>query len=286
MKTHGKGFQRVLERKRAEDIARYIDSGTAPIPGFDRTVGPGGGQGSTIIGRGKTIQFRSTILMPSCIPLMVSIECMALCLPGKNSRVPVVIFTGLDVREESRLFIDINTKQRPVPTSLFLAIKNLAAYESDTEALIRSVFELFNKRPESPLLGLMSPTEHRPNKISRVTFHAALKTILHIFEEPDEERIYAILAPYLNALIQNLPVADPSLLIIKPVVFRAFMLLFRDVAPKVKDRFESNYTAYNFQDVLAPLMNKKLTTRVKKPGTSYQNLYEEMAQMLRKTVSI
>ncbi len=33
-------------------------------------------------------------------------------------RVPVVVYNGLTKQQESKLFIDINTKQRPVPNEL------------------------------------------------------------------------------------------------------------------------------------------------------------------------
>jgi len=65
--------------------------------------------------------------------------------------------------------MDINTKQRPVPNELLLDIKRLADTESGSEALYRDVFDLFDKDPNSPLFGLMSPTEKKKGKISRVT---------------------------------------------------------------------------------------------------------------------
>lgn len=86
--------------------------------------------------------------------------------------------------------------------------------------------------------------------------------------------------------MQTLPEADAARLITKPVIFRAFILLFKEVAPKVKDRFGTTYTVSEFQDVLAPLMGKRLLTRLKAPGTSYQKLYTDMTKMLEKTLSI
>ena len=86
--------------------------------------------------------------------------------------------------------MDINTKQRPVPNELILDIKRLAETESDTEALLRDVFDSFDKDPASPLLGLMSPSERKKGKISRVTFNRALKSIYDSFAGGGElERI-------------------------------------------------------------------------------------------------
>ena len=62
--------------------------------------------------------------------------------------------------------MDINTKQRPVPNELLLAIKRLADTETTREALLRDIFDAFDKEPNSPLLGLMSSSERRAGKIS------------------------------------------------------------------------------------------------------------------------
>ncbi|MDY6900790.1 MAG: hypothetical protein SWZ49_22325, partial [Cyanobacteriota bacterium] len=72
---------------------------------------------------------------------------------SKKIRVPVVIYNGLNRQEESRIFIDINTKQRPVPNELLLDIKRLAEYETDSEQIILEVYDLFNERTDSLLLG-------------------------------------------------------------------------------------------------------------------------------------
>jgi hypothetical protein len=56
-----------------------------------------------------------------------------------------------------QIFIDINTKQRPVPNELLLDIKKLAEYQSEVESLLGEVFDHFNENQKSALLGLMSP---------------------------------------------------------------------------------------------------------------------------------
>ena len=277
------GFQRVLDKKRAEDIADYIDSGTAPIPG-SIVLSAQPAANLKVIGKGKTLQFDDD--PHAFLILDGQHRVYGFSLARQDLRVPVVVFNGLTVQEESRLFIDINTKQKPVPTPLLLAIKNLAAYESDTEALLRAVFDRFNTSSDSPLLGLMTATEQVRNKISRATFYSALKTMLFIFEEPDPQRIYDILSAYLTAVMQSLLGGDAAQVITKPVIFRAFILLFKEIAPTVKDRFGTTYTVSQFQDVLSPLIGRKLLTRLRSPGTSYQKLCSDMTKMLEKTKSI
>src|SRR5690606_35731265 len=78
-------------------------------------------------------------------------------LAKKKLRVPVVIYTGLSRTEEARLFMDINTKQKPVPNPLLLDIKALADAEEGDEPLLRSLFDLFHEDPHSVLSGLTTP---------------------------------------------------------------------------------------------------------------------------------
>lgn len=122
-------------------------------------------------------------------------------LAKTSLRVPVVIYNNLSPKDESRLFIDINTKQRPVPNELLLDIKKLAEYETKVEHLLGEVFDLFNSDPESPLLGLLSAHERTNNKISRVTFNAGLKQLLSIFGGTDVHGIYDALSSYITAFI-------------------------------------------------------------------------------------
>jgi len=110
-------------------------------------------------------------------------------LAQTSLRVPVVVYNGLSKKDESRLFIDINTKQRPVPNELLLDIKKLAEYESDVERSLGEVFDLFKARSDSPLLGLVSPAERKKGLISRVTFNAALKPLIPSFGGNDPSEI-------------------------------------------------------------------------------------------------
>ncbi|WP_439688102.1 DGQHR domain-containing protein [Cupriavidus necator] len=99
------GFQRVLDKKRAEDIARYIDSGEGTIPGS--IILSAQEDADLKVLQGKTLEF-------SAVPRAF------LVLDGQHRvygfrmattafRVPVVIYSGLTPVEEARLFIDINT---------------------------------------------------------------------------------------------------------------------------------------------------------------------------------
>jgi DGQHR domain-containing protein len=275
-----RGFQRVLDVGRAKEIARYIDSATGPIPN-SIVLSAQPSANLRIIGKGKTLEFSEN--PHAFLILDGQHRVYGFRIATTPLRVPVVIFNGLSVLEESRLFIDINTKQRPVSTSLLLAIKNLAGYESTTEALLKGLFERFNKSPQSPLIGLMSSTQEVAGKVSRVTFNAAIKPLLPMFEERDDDDIYAALSSYIAAVQAELSGADLENAIVRPVIFRAFLALFRDIAPRVKDRYSGSYTPRNFKFFLEGLFTKTTRKRLAAPGASYMSLYEDLSKQLRRS---
>jgi DGQHR domain-containing protein len=163
------GFQRILDTNRAQQIADYIDVGFGTIP-TSIVLSAQPGAELRDIGRGKTIEFKA--IKKAFLVLDGQHRVFGFKLAKTALRVPVVIYNGLSRRDESRLFIDINTKQRPVPNELLLDIKKLAEYETDTEKLAGQVFDSFSNEPDSPLLGLMSPAERTTGNISRVKFNA------------------------------------------------------------------------------------------------------------------
>jgi DNA sulfur modification protein DndB len=94
----------------------------------------------------------------------------------------VAIYAGLTTQQEVRLFIDINTKQKGVPTALLLDIKHLAGAETTIEEKLRRLFDYVSGNSNSPLSGLLSPAATKPGLVSRVSFNTALKL------EEDEDR--------------------------------------------------------------------------------------------------
>ena len=132
------GFQRLLDKKRAIEIASYIDSGHGTIPT------------SVILSaqsvckleydsRNKTVSFE--LHAKSFLILDGQHRVYGFKIAEKKIRVPVIIYDGLNRRDESRLFIDINSKQRGVPSELLLDIKSQAEYENSEEQLFREIFD-------------------------------------------------------------------------------------------------------------------------------------------------
>lgn len=271
------GFQRELDRKRAMEIAHYIDEELGTIPSSIVLSAQASAE-LMIVGRGKTLEFTNT---PGAFLILDGQHRVyGFSLAKTALRVPVVIYNGLSRREETRLFIDINTKQKPVPSQLLLDIKQLADIESESEELLRAVFDKFNQKQKSALSGYMSPSEAAKNKITRVTFNHAMRPLLSLFPGRSDDEIYKIVNAYLLAVSSEIAKKTASPLLNKPVVFRAFMALFKSVAQRVVDKFGSDYTASNFQIVVSPVFQNMQIKKLEKPGTSWTSLRDYFEKRL------
>lgn len=272
------GFQRLLDRDRAQQIADYIDTGFGSIPNSIVLSAQPEAQ-FRVIGRGKTIEFKEA--RKAFLVLDGQHRVYGFSLAKTPLRVPVVIYNGLSRKDETRLFIDINTKQRPVPNELLLDIKRLADYENDQELMLSTVFDNFADRNDSPLLGQMSPSTRSSGKISRVTFNAGLKPLISMFGDADTDGIYSALRAYLQAFLGGSNEKKLETNLTNPTVFRAVMMLFPDVARRVKDRFGADYTSTNFTEVMAPMFERIKGNQLKKPGNSHKILYEALLKALQ-----
>ncbi len=277
------GFQRLLDKNRAQQIADYIDKGFGSIPSSIVLSAQPEAQ-LRVIGKGKTIEFKYT--PKAFLILDGQHRVYGFALAETALRVPVVVYNQLSRMDESRLFIDINTKQRPVPNELLLDIKKLAEYENDIEHLLGKVFDLFNTEPGSPLLGLMSASERTGGRISRVTFNTALKRLVPIFGEFETSEIYEALAAYLGAFISAANDIDAPEVITKPQVFRAVMLLFTEVGQRVKDKYGKAYEVENFSEILQPMFARVKASALKKPGAGYKELHEYLSRTLKTSFTL
>jgi DGQHR domain-containing protein len=272
------GFQRLLDKKRAQQIADYIDAGMGTIP-TSIILSAQPGANFKALGRGKTVEFRDQ--PKSFLILDGQHRVFGFALANSELRVPVVIYNGLSRRDESRLFIDINTKQKPVPNELLLDIRKLAEYQEDVETLLGQVFDAFHTEPDSPLMGLLSPAQRHNGKISRVTFNRALKPNIEIFQSAESIDIYKALAAYLRAFMSGLSKLKAQSSITNPTVFRATMLLFPEVGQRLADRFGRKYTADNFNLVLTPLFERIKPTIFKNPGGNPEALRKSLENTLK-----
>jgi len=271
------GFQRELDPKRAQEIADYIDSGHGTIPS-SVVLSAQPEADLRIVGRGKTLEFSDT---PGAFLILDGQHRVFGFSKAKTSlRVPVVVYNGLSRRDETRLFIDINTKQKPVPSQLLLDIKKLADIESDTEETLRDIFDLFHTRRDSALKGRTSPHDNSRNKINRLTFNQSVKPLLPLFASRSPDEIYSILNGYLIAFSKGVGSKTAVFVLAKPVVFRAAIGFFKPVAQRHVDRFGSRYNAENFAVILEPVFANMRVSRLESPGTSSSSLRDYLKDRL------
>ena len=278
-----KGFQRSLDEKRARDIANYIDAGMGTIP----TSIVLSAQAEANLQYRRTARTLSFEKHPRAFLILDGQHRVyGFRLAKTGIRVPVVIYNGLSRTEEARLFMDINTKQRPVPNELILDIKRLAETESNSEALMRDVFDLLEKNVDSPLLSLMSSSERRKGKISRVTFNSAMKAIYDSFTGASAEYVYNVLSAYLLCCKSGLREHKLEQLIANPTMFKALMLLFPTVAERVNDRHPGDFSVSHFDEIVSPMFQRIKRTDLANPGKSPTLLYETFRKALRSGFTI
>ncbi|HPH64555.1 MAG TPA: DGQHR domain-containing protein [Kofleriaceae bacterium] len=272
------GFQRHLDERRAEEIARYVDEGNS-IP--NSIVLSAQAASNLKYTRAKrSITFTRTRASFFIVDGQHRVFGFSKA-KTKTLRVPVVIYDGLTRAQECKLFIDINTKQRPVPNALLLDIKGLAEAETDEESLLRDIFDRFDTDASSPLFGYMSAAESKAGAISRVTFNAAVKSIFHVFDDKDLEGVFEPLSAYLAAWRAILRRNDASDLLLKPTVFKAIIQLFPDVAERVAARSEE-YLVPNFEAVMTALDSAKTPKLFAKHGGKFRDLHELLKTELTK----
>ncbi|MCF7748062.1 DGQHR domain-containing protein [Sulfitobacter sp. M39] len=272
------GFQRVLDRKRAQDIADYIDNGLGTVPSSivlsaqddaDLVYSP----------KAKSISFKD--IQQAFLILDGQHRVYGFSLAKSNLRVPVVIYDNLNKREESRLFIDINSKQKGVPTELLLDIKKMAEYENDAEARMRVIFDWFKDDPSTILYGKLSSAKKVSGKITRTLFNSAVGPLVKLFGGMSDEDVYQVLASYYQAVFDT--VFQPRGLAVEfyqPTVFKAISGFFPTVARRTKYRHGSVYTYDYFSEILDPARDKLRPAKVKEAKNAYKPLVKHFEECL------
>ena len=277
------GFQRVLDKKRALDIARYIDQEEGTIPGSIILSAQPDAE-LKLIGGGKTIEF--TFNPKSFLVIDGQHRVYGFSLADSALRVPVVIYSGLTNTEEARLFIDINTKQRQVPNELLLDIKQLAEREGEKDILLREIFDLYSSDAGSALLGLMSAAARQKNRISRVTFNLAFKSVLPVFTSPTSRAVYQVTNAYVGAFSDALAEAGLQDRITIPTVFRAIMDTFPEVARISAAQYGKDFTKSKFSVVINPIVQGLTESKFDKYSKTVNDLSSMFAKFIKKDFSI
>jgi DGQHR domain-containing protein len=278
------GFQRTLDERRALEIANYIDNEQGTVPSAI-ILSAQDVADIEIIGKGRTLEFLPD---PKAFLILDGQHRVYGFSKAKSTmRVPVVIYVGLSRKEESRLFIDINSKQKGVPSELLLDIKRMAEYENNTEESLREIFDLFNTDPNSALIGKLSPASKSKNKISRVTFNNSVSPVAQFFGDRDIEELYSILNCYLKAFTFGLfKENNIEEQLCNSTIFRALFAVFPEIASKLKDRFGPEYSVDNFDFVMNDMFQKISVQKIKKPGNSYKMLATHISNSMKSNFTL
>lgn len=199
---------------------------------------------------------------------------------------PLTVYTGLELKQEVSLFIDINTNQRGVPSALLLDIKQLTDRETPTEEIQRQLFDLLNK--ESSISGLLAPTRSISGKISRKTFNDATKELIENgpFKGKPVDIIYKGVKNYLSAaeIILEKSKAENAKLN-KTVMFKSLFRLFNDVVDKTLDE-SGNLKVDAIIHVLDPISIIDFDSFSGSNNTTISELTNSMKNEVNKTKTI
>lgn len=249
-----KGFQRVLDVSRAKDIAKYLDDSIGSIP---TNIVLSAQSEAEINYNGKTKTLSFLRVPKSFLVLDGQHRLYGYGLTKKKHRVPVAVYEGLSRKEEVTLFIDINTTQKGVSAALLLDIKHLALREDAAERELRELFDYLASEPDSPLHGLMSPSQASKGKLARPAFNRAAGPVLkvQIMEQLPKEKRFELFKNYIKALDEVLD--DPKLLRSSSYL-ESFCAVFEDVCRASRDKY-NNFKFGSLKATVRPLANTDLS---------------------------
>lgn len=264
-----KGFQRVLDKKRARNIAAYLDEHKGVIPS---AIILSAQSNAKIRYDNKTGNLSYEKTSESMLIIDGQHRIYGMYAAKSDYEIPVIIFVGLTSYEEVKLFIDINTTQKGVPSALILDIKNQAGTETKLEERQRILFDNLDK--DSVLSGYLLRNESKAGKISRTVFNSCTKSIFEAgpVSEYNDTIIYNTLKNYLEAVDYVFKLSEnKNARLNKTILFKAVINVFNDTCEKClikyKDLKVESLKAYieplkelNFDEYIGT--NKATETRI------------------------
>lgn len=199
----------------------------------------------------------------------------------------MVVYENLSKRDESRLFIDINSKQKGVPTELLLDIKRMAEYENDTEQYLRDLFDIFLTENDSALYNRLSASKREKGKITRSVFNTAVKPLVKVFGSKTTDEIYEIFNSYLIAF--NEGVLAPNQLeeqTFNTAVFKAIAGFFPIITARVQDRFGTIYSVDNYYEFTAIVGQRIKPGKIANPTNAYKPIVEHLEESLKQEFTL
>lgn len=278
-----KGFQRLLNPKRAKAIAAYLDNGEGVIPpALILSAQPV----AQICYNQDNFQLSMEREQNALLVLDGQHRLYGLLEAEREYEIPVVIFNSLNTQEEIRQFIDINTTQKGVPTALLLDIKSQAGTETKIEERQRILFDNLNEA--SVLAGNLLPNESKTGKISRTTFNQATKAIFTDgpLASYSDDKVFKAVSNYLAAIESIFKRSEsPAAKLTKNVMFKAVMSLFNDVCDKCL-AIHGNFKPETIEDYLMPLQSLDYDKYTGTNKATENSIVMDMKSELRHTPAI
>ncbi len=278
-----KGFQRLLNKKRAKDIANYLDSANGVIPaGLILSA-----QTNTNVRyEEKTGKLSFEVAKDSLLVIDGQHRLFGLLESKNDYEIPVSIFVDLNTRDEVKLFIDINTTQKGVPTALILDIKGQAGTETKIEERQRYLFDKLNK--ESVLAGYLLPNESKSGKISRTVFNASTQAVFEGGPLADfgDDVIYKTMCNYYEAVDTLFrQTGNLSARLNKTILFKAVMAIFNDVCEKCLIKYK-NVKVESFMDYLYPIQQLNFEEYTGTNNATLNRIILDLRNLLKEKVEI
>lgn len=278
-----KGFQRLLNQRRASDIASYLDDSKGVIPS-SLILSAQDNANIRFNENNNSLSFE--VVSESLMVIDGQHRLFGLLQAQKEYEIPVAIFNKLNSFDEVKLFIDINTTQKGVPTALILDIKAQAGTETKLEERQRTLFKRMNE--DSALAGYLLPNESRTGMISRTVFNSATKPIFESGPVADlgDDIIYRTLKNYLEAVDSLFKETEnPQARINKTVIFRAILNVFNEVCEKCLIKYKS-VRSESFRDYLRPIQKLNFEEYTGTNNATVNKLANDIRNLLKESILI
>lgn len=278
-----KGFQRLLNQRRASDIASYLDDSKGVIPS-SLILSAQDNANIRFNDNNNSLSFE--VVRDSLMVIDGQHRLYGLLQAHNTYKIPVAIFNKLNSFDEVKLFIDINTTQKGVPTALILDIKAQAGTETKLEERQRVLFKRMNE--DSALAGYLLPNESRTGMISRTVFNSATKPIFESGPVADmgDDIIYRSLKNYLEAVDSLFKETEnPHARINKTVIFRAILNVFNEVCEKCLIKYK-DVKSESFRDYLRPIQKLNFEEYTGTNNATMNKLANDIRNLLKESIII
>lgn len=278
-----KGFQRLLNNKRAKEIAKYLDNAKGIIPSA-LIVSAQPNAKLRFDKNSKKLSF--DVISESLLVIDGQHRLYGLYEAEGEYEIPVVLFDSLKTSDEVKLFIDINTTQKGVPTALILDIKNQAGTETKLEERQRELFDKLNT--DSVLAGYLLPNESKTGKISRTVFNTSTKQVFENGPISDlgDELIYKTLKNYLEAVdVIFKETGNPNARINKTILFKCMMTIFNEVCEKCLIKYK-DLKVESLLSYLSPIRQLNFDEYTGTNKATENKIVSDLRLLLRETLLI